>query len=354
LISATEESEEENLFRITYSRGSDFCQRKQKKITKKIAKRTFFRQLRLLGEQFLPIRFAEFLFNNRWPDGYDACLVFPVGCAKVPCLSLRLFMQLQPKPLILKLLLAADGQQLSARDAIRAGALFGIADNHMRVALTRLTAEGLIEAAARGQYQLTLRAWTLAGEIRGWRESVALLQSWNGNWLAVHCAGLGRSDRKQLAVRERALALCGCAELERELYLRPDNLAGGSEALRARLYKLGEEQMVFQLSGLDSDRQQRAVALWDCAALNARYQQQALLLQEWLQRVPQLSLEQAAREAFLLGDEAIRQMVFDPLLPAELIDADARAAYLNVLLEYDRVGHDIWHALYQQSNGSHV
>jgi len=25
-----------------------------------------------------------------------------------------------------------------------------------------------------------------------------------------------------------------------------------------------------------------------------------------------------------------------------------------VLLEYDRVGHDIWHALYQQSNGSHV
>ena len=77
-------------------------------------------------------------------------------------------MQLQPKPLILKLLLAADGQQLSARDAISAGALFDIAENHIRVALTRLTAEGLIEATARGQYQLTPRAWTLAGEIRGW------------------------------------------------------------------------------------------------------------------------------------------------------------------------------------------
>ncbi|PIQ40227.1 MAG: PaaX family transcriptional regulator [Thalassolituus sp. CG17_big_fil_post_rev_8_21_14_2_50_53_8] len=261
-------------------------------------------------------------------------------------------MQLQPKPLILKLLLAADGQQLSARDAISAGALFDIAENHIRVALTRLTAEGLIEATARGQYQLTPRAWTLAGEIRGWRESVAQLQPWSGQWLAVHCAGLGRSDRKQLAVRERALALCGCAELERELYLRPDNLAGSSEALRIRLQKLGEEQMVFQLSGLDSVRQQRAVGLWDCSALNNGYRQQTQILQEWLQRVPELSLEQAARESFLLGDEAIRQMVFDPLLPAGLIDAEARALYLNVLLEYDRVGHDIWQALYQQSNRS--
>ncbi len=53
---------------------------------------------------------------------------------------------IQPKEIILKLLMAADGQALSTRDAIAACALFGLSENHVRVALVRLSGAGMIAA----------------------------------------------------------------------------------------------------------------------------------------------------------------------------------------------------------------
>jgi len=46
---------------------------------------------------------------------------------------------------------------------------------------------------------------------------------WNGAWIAVHSGPLGRSDRSASRARERALALVGLRELDRGLFLRPDN-----------------------------------------------------------------------------------------------------------------------------------
>ncbi len=67
-------------------------------------------------------------------------------------------MKPKPRGLILDLLLAADPEPLSARDAVTACALFGISDNNARVALARLASDGLVEAAERGSYQLSARA----------------------------------------------------------------------------------------------------------------------------------------------------------------------------------------------------
>src|SRR5690606_11792537 len=69
-------------------------------------------------------------------------------------------------------------------------------------------------------------------------------------------------------------------------------------------------------------------------------------LESWLARwsagTPSLSIEAAARESFLLGNDAIRQLVFDPLLPAPLVDVDARRAFVDAVRRFDAVGHSIW------------
>ncbi|MCR3766861.1 PaaX family transcriptional regulator, partial [Pseudomonas aeruginosa] len=146
-----------------------------------------------------------------------------------------------PRDLILKFLLSADDGQLTARDAVAACALFGIRENSVRVALVRLAAAGMIEAAERGAYRLGANASDLAEDVRDWRNAESRVGPWSGAWIVAHCAGLGRTDRAQLRRRERALELLGFRELERELFVRPDNLLGGVTMVRERLLKLGLE-----------------------------------------------------------------------------------------------------------------
>jgi phenylacetic acid degradation operon negative regulatory protein len=252
-----------------------------------------------------------------------------------------------PRELILKFLLTAEDGVLAARDAVAACALFGIRENSVRVALVRLAAAGMIEAAGRGAYRLGSQATDLAEDVRGWRSVEARLGHWSGAWLVAHCAGLGRTDRTQLQRRERALELLGFRELERELFIRPDNLAGGPDKVRERLLKLGleAEAAVFLGAQFDAEREQRARALWDGAALNRGYRQTREKLDNWLTQIEEMDRETAAREAFLLGGAAIRQLIYDPLLPAPLVDPDERHAFVEVLLRYDDVGHAIWRNL---------
>lgn len=252
-----------------------------------------------------------------------------------------------PRNLILKLLLGAEGAPISARDAVAACSLFGIRENSVRVALVRLSAAGMIEAEARGTYRLGRKAVDLADDVRAWRAAESRVRKWSGKWIAVHCGALGRSDRAALRQRDRALALLGFRELDRGLFVRPDNLVGGVVEVRARLHKLGldADAAVFVLDALDDERETRARALWKGKALNRSYVQWRQRLEKWLGGARGLDLEVAARESLLLGTEAIRQIVFDPLLPEPLADVEARRAFLTTLVEFDRVGHAIWHKL---------
>jgi phenylacetic acid degradation operon negative regulatory protein len=59
-------------------------------------------------------------------------------------------------------------------------------------------------------------------------------------------------------------------------------------------------------------------------------------------RAPALDLETAARESFILGGDAIRQIVYDPLLPPPLVDVEERAAFVAAMLAMDREGRRIW------------
>lgn len=258
----------------------------------------------------------------------------------------------QPRQLILKLLLAADDGELSARDAVAGCALFGIRENSVRVALVRLAGAGLIEAAGRGSYRLGPNGTGLAADVATWPTAEQRVREWQGSWVAVYVGNLGRSDRVALRARDRALALLGLRELDRGLFVRPDNLAGGVEGVRQRLHKLGleEEAAVFLASELDAVREKRARALWDGKALTRRYRQSRQQLEKWLARAPGLEPDVAARESFLLGSEAIRQVVFDPLLPEPLVDSKERRAFVATVLDFDRAGRDIWRHFSMQAS----
>ena len=255
-----------------------------------------------------------------------------------------------PRTLILNLLQAADGRQLSTREAIDSCALFGISANSARVTLARLSAAGLITSAGRAAYCLGPNATGLAADVATWRSAgQRVLEQWSGAWIAVHVGSLSRSDRVALRARDRALALLGLRELDRGLFIRPDNLVGGVADARDRLYKLGldSEAAVFVAHALDAEREQRARQLWDGQALSRGYHDMSARLDAWLAQAHDLEPEVAARESFLLGNEAIRQLVFDPWLPAPLVDTQARQHFSTRVAAFDVAGHRIWQQLNQ-------
>lgn len=251
------------------------------------------------------------------------------------------------RSLVLNLLLATEGRGQSARELIAGCGLFGLRENSVRVALMRLAAEGLVEPASRGVYRLGPRAAALASDVATWRSAEERVREWNGGWITVHVGALGRSNRVALRARDRALAMLGLRELDRGLHVRPDNLAGGVTGVRERLQKLGLDATaaVFVATDFDAAREARACRLWDGDALTSGYRSTRLALEQWRARATTLDAETAAREAYLLGNDAIRRLVFDPLLPEPLVDVGERRALAAAVREHDRLGHALWRRL---------
>jgi phenylacetic acid degradation operon negative regulatory protein len=254
---------------------------------------------------------------------------------------------LKARSLILNTLLAAGDTGQTVRQAIASCGLFGIRENSVRVALVRLAAEGLIESTGRGAYRLGTRGVALARDVATWRTAESRVRAWDGGWIAAHVGALGRSNRAALRSRDRALALLGLRELDPGLYVRPDNLSGGVEIARTRLRRLGLEEAaaIFIATGFDPSREARARGLWDGKALTRNYRATRQKLERWLAGAASLRPDVAAREAFLIGNDAIRTLVFDPLLPAPLVDVDERRALGAAVLRHDEAGRAMWQRL---------
>lgn len=254
-----------------------------------------------------------------------------------------------PKNFILSLMLGAEARgdtELGVRELLAACALFNIPENAVRVALARAVSSGLLLTPTRGCYTLGASARPLAQEVSRWRHTEALLTDWGGDWTAIHVGATGRSDRTALRSRERAFGLLGLAEFERGLYLRPNNLSGGSAALRKRLQALlpkgTESGTLFLLNDLSSADEKRARNLWHGAALSDSYRETTSRLSAWIDNAHKLGLDQAARECFEIGHNAIRQLMYDPLLPEPLIDAKIRSQFMRAVARYDEAGKAIW------------
>lgn len=253
-------------------------------------------------------------------------------------------MKLTAKKLILGLMVADPDQAMPVQSIIRACALFRITENNVRVTLVRLSAEGLIESRGRGAYGVGPQARNTALEVARWHNAEQRLRDWSGAYIAVHTGMMGRSDRKALNQRERALDMLGLRELERGLHIRPDNLSGGVAEVRHRLHDLGvpDDATVFLASAFEARKDDAIRALWDGDALNRRYREQTQRLNQWLARHDELERDVAARESYLAGAEAIRMLVFDPWLPEPLVDGQARHAFVQATEAMDAAGKAIW------------
>jgi len=257
------------------------------------------------------------------------------------------------KALIQSLLLAAEGEAYPSRQLVAAGALFGISENNIRVALVRLQAQELAQAVGRGSYCLGPAGEQLGKEISAWRRIEERLAPWvPGRYIGVHTGAMARSDRAALQRRDRALQMMGFRELSKGLHVRPDNLQGGIVACRQRLQALGldPQAWVFAMDDVGPDMNEQIGGLWQVMALSQGYVHSHQALRHWLANQDTLDPAQAAREAYLLDRRAIRQVVWDPLLPDAFVDATARADFFAAVRDFDAAGRSIWWRFFQFSD----
>ncbi|ONF95347.1 hypothetical protein SPHI_24390 [Sphingomonas jeddahensis] len=212
----------------------------------------------------------------------------------------------------------------------------------MRVALGRLCREGIARQVERGLYAIGPEGAVLDRRARGWGEAPQRVREWNGRWVIVLADHLGRSDRRQVRRRERALTLYGFAATAAGGWVRPDNLAEGLPDLAAELRAIGLDGDATVLGDAVALADDGWRGLWPAAAIEAGYRFWIAEMAGSLARIPALSVEAAARETLLLGQSVIRAINRDPLLPAALVDVPLRDEMVAAMRGYDDAGKACW------------
>ena len=245
---------------------------------------------------------------------------------------------------------------MPVRALVAAGELFGIGQNGIRVEIARLMARGLITRDQRGQYRFADASEAVQDRVASWTQIDERLIEWNGNWIAVHTAGLARGRGPALKLRKRAFGFLGFRELSANLWLRPQNLRGGVSEVRRQLHALGLDPSapVFSMDELDTEADTAARALWDTRALLASYRKMRRTLEESERHVSRLPVAQAMAETFLLGGRGIRMLTFDPLLPPPIIPGAERASFVRAMRRYNRIGRKCWSAFMRAHGAPHL
>ena len=238
---------------------------------------------------------------------------------------------------------------MPVRALVAAGELFDITPNSLRVSLARLCSTGQVERDARGRYRLGDAAQAIDGHVQSWRRAHERLADWSvshtgsARWIAVHTRATG-SRSKQARADARALLLHGFRELERGLFVRPDNLVGGVDATRTSLCALGlgVDSPVYGLGELDAARERAARELWNSDELAPLYARTRQELARGESRLASLPVERAMVESFLLGGHAIRIVAIDPLLPHPIVERGELAALVEATRCYELAGRACW------------
>ena len=265
-----------------------------------------------------------------------------------------------PKSAILDLLQSLSrgdgrGRSLPVRALVEAGALLGLPENGVRVALARLVARGLVERDGPGRYRLAAGAQPISRRVGGWSNADQRSVKWDGAWVAVHTQGRAGRDRVTRRGDARALAFLGFARLAPGLWIRPDNLRGGVAETRRALHELGLDPAVpvFRLDELDAKTEARARRLWDGEAIVSAQRREREALERSAGRLERLSRAAAMVETFLVGGRAIRQIALDPCLPEAIAPEAERRALVAAMREYDKAGRACWREFMRSHDAPH-
>ncbi len=249
---------------------------------------------------------------------------------------------IKPRSAILDLLSPRGRRPISASAIIEACALFGISSNNTRVALARLVADGRLEKAGPAAYALGSAAEAFNRHVLGWSDLDKLEKGWNAKWMMVHLEHRPTTRAREHA--RRAYRFARVAEATPTLAVRPDNLRVDPYDLRDTLIAFGLEGPFF-VSRADVDdyvSAQWVMNLWHADSLRAAHNRMAALLEASLARLGQIPFEKALVESFIVGGEAIRSLVLDPILPEIFMPGRERTLVFDLMRKYDRVGRILW------------
>ena len=259
---------------------------------------------------------------------------------------------LSPRKLIMSLINVPEVPQFSIQQLIKAGELFGFENSAIRMAAARLSKEQLINSPKRGSYQVGENALKLHSENRSWRHANSRTVHWSGDWLIALTQHLGRSDSIQLRINEKAFKLYGFAEIETGVWLRPANLAIKIEDLYKGLVDLGINPGYYLLQNshflgkqLNPHKHEHH---WPIESLEQGYITMIQTLETSAKKLKGMSIDEAAKESLLVGESAIRLINLDPLLPEQMIKQRLFKQCVNMMLDYDIVGHQLWQSFFAQ------
>jgi phenylacetic acid degradation operon negative regulatory protein len=249
----------------------------------------------------------------------------------------------RPKSVVLDLLSTLRGHAAPVRFLVAAAEIFDIDSNATRVAITRLLSCGLIERDERGAYRTGAAAAPIIRRLNSWRKIEKRTREWDGSWIGA-TPEAATTSKEERAISTRALEFTGMREFSPGLWIRPNNLEGGLESAREALHalRLSESCPVFTLRDLDGAGQARARSLWDADAIRSLYRTLAAELEKSAAELPRMEERKAMAESFLLGGEAIRRIVLDPLLPDAIVPTAERDNLVRAMMSYDEVGRRAW------------
>lgn len=243
----------------------------------------------------------------------------------------------------LSLLGASRGRALSASALIGGGELLGASSNATRIALSRLASSGDAVVESRGRYSLSAERRVAYAHVRTYRTGFAARVPWKGGFVAVLTADLPRRNPTAVRRRERALDLVGMRSYRHGVHIRPDNLEGGRAVVAAHLTSLGldDEADVVGLA-LDATQVRAIEALYDVKKDVARASSLEAKVRAMLDGIDIRPKRDLAIESFWLGDEVLRFLARDPLLPESIADPAPRLALGDAMAELDEKAHALW------------
>ncbi|MBB3605423.1 phenylacetic acid degradation operon negative regulatory protein [Mycolicibacterium sp. BK556] len=220
------------------------------------------------------------------------------------------------RSVVLSVLLGAHPAWATSAELLQLTSDFGIREQTMRVALTRMVAAGDLVRSDDG-YRLSDRLLD-----RQRRQDDALYprtRDWDGSWITLVITAVGMDARARAALRN-TLQIKRFGELREGVWLRPANL---DDQLPAEIV-----DRVRVLHSRDDDPAELTRRLWDLPA--------------WAGTGRRLLDDMAASRdvpgRFRAAAGIVRHLLTDPVLPAELLPAhwpgaDLRKAYADFAAE---------------------
>ncbi len=248
------------------------------------------------------------------------------------------------KRLILSLLSQPNLRNIEIKQLIKWGDLFGHDSSTIRVEAGRLTKQRILDNHQRGMYSIGKEGIFLQRTAAGWRTIQNRIGPWQGDWLCLHIAHLGRSHKPTVRMRDRAFHLMGFKKLVAGLWCRPNNFIAPLRDTYERLVELGLEPdaILLKMDKALLTPQHNPLTLWPRCVTEKQYRRVINVLTHSQNRLNQLDQTAAMRESFLVGEYAIRQINADPLLPDEMINTDLRHQMITAMKAYDRYSHPLW------------